>query len=190
MDIKILNSYDYKKTEWSGGTTTELFIHPEQAVFKSGEYDFRLSIATIEIEESVFTELEGVARTLMILEGEVTLAHEGQHSKKLKKFESDQFSGDWLTKCTGTCTDFNLMTKGKTSGILTPLINDGKFKIKLDSNFRFTFLYLHKGLISTSIDKVSLKLNKQQLMVIHSPKDTELTFDSMDLSELIRIDIK
>lgn len=62
-------------TKWSGGETTELFIYPENANYKAGNYQFRLSTATVEIEASTFTPLPGVDRTLIVLEGEMQLDH-------------------------------------------------------------------------------------------------------------------
>lgn len=37
------------------------------------------------------------------------LDHAGHHSATLKPFEQDYFMGEWKTKSTGSCTDFNLM---------------------------------------------------------------------------------
>jgi len=190
MEYRILSSIDYKKTKWSGGTTTELFIYPEQSEFKSGEYDFRLSIATVEIEETTFTKLEEVTRTLMILDGQITLSHDGHHESRLKKFESDQFSGDWTTKGRGTCTDFNLMTKNQTSGKLTPIINKKFTSLKLNPLHQFTFLYLLKGLVNTRIEDHEFQINQGDLLMVQSPIDTSISLSSDASSELIRVDIK
>lgn len=111
MEYEIKRPEDFKTTHWSGGTTTELYIYPEGADFKSGKFDFRLSIATINIDESDFTPLPGVDRTLLLLNGELQLIHEGHHRCKLLPFMQDSFKGEWSTKCLGTGTDFNLMTQ-------------------------------------------------------------------------------
>jgi len=81
-----------------------------------------LSTATVEVETSVFTPLEGISRTLLVLDGEMTLSHLGQHTKTCGKFEIDRFDGSWITSSVGKCTDFNLMTNGKTSGTLEGLM--------------------------------------------------------------------
>lgn len=190
MDTKIITPSDYKSAQWSGGTTTELYIYPEQSVFKSGDYNFRLSIASVEIEESIFTKLLDVNRTLMVLDGEVILRHEGHHEKKLKKFESDQFLGDWITKCVGTCTDFNLMTRGQTSGTLTSITLEGSKVVELSSGSQFTFFYLNKGMATIKIDTNKHQLNQSELILIKEPNGSEITISSNGLTEIIRIDIK
>ncbi|MDX2360628.1 MAG: HutD family protein [Crocinitomicaceae bacterium] len=112
---------------WSGGTTEELYIYPTSAKYAKMNFDFRISIATIEVEESTFTPLPKVSRTTLILDGEIELKHEGQYSKTLKKFESDSYDGGWETTSNGTCTDFNLMTRGKTTGkVETHTLEDGQ----------------------------------------------------------------
>lgn len=111
MQYLIKRPEDFKTTHWSGGTTTELYIFPEGANFSDRQFDFRLSIAIISIGESAFTPLSGVDRTLLLLEGELELIHEGHHRNKLMPLMQDSFKGDWSTKCLGTGTDFNLMTQ-------------------------------------------------------------------------------
>ena len=107
MSIQHFDASRIKKTNWSGGTTSELFIFPEGSEFNIGNYLFRLSIATVEIEESTFTRLPDVNRTLMVLEGILKLEHEGHHKATLKPLEFDNFKGDWNTKSWGKVTNFN-----------------------------------------------------------------------------------
>ena len=118
MKISILKSDTFKTTKWSGGTTTELYIHPEQAAYQNRDFDFRLSKAIVTDQESVFTPLPKTHRKLMVLEGSITLTHENQPSKQLSEFDVDTFDGDRKTSCAGSCTDFNLMMMGNTSGNL------------------------------------------------------------------------
>jgi environmental stress-induced protein Ves len=107
----ILRKKDYVTTPWSGGETTELLIQPQQANFSTRQFDFRISIATIRIEESVFTPLPGIQRTLLLLEGELQLEHRNHHIAHLKPFEQDSFMGNWETHCLGSGTDLNVMTQ-------------------------------------------------------------------------------
>ena len=140
-----LKAEDFKTTNWSGGTTTEFFIWPNGAEYKKGNFDFRLSTATVEVESSVFTPLEGVKRTLMVLSGEMTLKHEGQHTKKLGAFDQDQFNGGWTTHSEGTCVDFNLMCKGEITGALKHHSIDADSKLDLQSTAAKTLVYLYQG---------------------------------------------
>jgi uncharacterized protein len=102
---------DYTTTQWSGGETTEIIIYPRDANFSERKFEFRISIATIRVEQSTFTPLIGVRRTLLLLEGALQLSHNNQHTAHLTPYGQDQFLGDWETHCTGTGTDLNVMTK-------------------------------------------------------------------------------
>lgn len=79
---------------------------------------WRISSATMDIEESTFTHLPGFARELMVIDGETILEHEGKYKVTLKPFEKDSFMGDWTTKSFGRASDFNLMTSKDCSGSL------------------------------------------------------------------------
>ena len=105
MDVEIIKKSDTKIATWSGGTTSEIFIYPKESSFEQRDFNFRLSIATVEIEESEFTCLPDVNRTLMVLKGNLSLIHENQHTVQLKEFEQDSFKGDWNTKSKGKVTE-------------------------------------------------------------------------------------
>lgn len=155
--MKILSQQDFKTTKWSGGETTELFIYPEDANFASRDFQFRLSTATVEVEESTFTPLDDVSRTLVLLEGEMKLIHEEHHSKLLLPFDQDSFDGGWNTKSIGKCIDFNLMTKGGCKGSIEVMRNS--FHIDNHQN-QWTTIYCIKGDVN---DNVSVG----QLLVTH-----------------------
>lgn len=118
MEFKIIRQGELKTTNWSGGTTTELFIYPEGSVYSEGNFLWRLSTAKVEMEESVFTRLPGVSRVLMVLEGKLGLEHENHHKAVLDEFQQDSFMGDWTTRGFGRVRDFNLMMKRGCRGSL------------------------------------------------------------------------
>ena len=64
---------DFTTTNWSMGETTQLYIHPKTAEYGLRNFDFRVSRATVSDEMSIFTNLTGYERVLMILEGRTTL---------------------------------------------------------------------------------------------------------------------
>lgn len=96
-------------TTWSGGTTSQIAIYPQDAKYRDKNFIWRLSTATVDIEESTFTPLPGLSRVLMMMEGNMTLLHEGHHRADLRPFEYDRFSGNWTTRSIGRGRDFNLM---------------------------------------------------------------------------------
>ena len=113
MRVLHLKSEDYKTSAWAGGTTTELFIWPIGADYAKREFAFRISSATVELEESDFTPLMGVARWITPLSGGFTLTHPGKAPVKMAPLDTPYpFSGEEATHCVGQATDFNLMLKG------------------------------------------------------------------------------
>lgn len=103
-------------TNWSGGTTTQLFIYPEGSGYADRNFSFRISTATVETESSTFTSLPGFQRILMILKGSLAITHKNQHSRTLQPFDTDTFDGGWETSAVGMVTDFNLMMAADVKG--------------------------------------------------------------------------
>ena len=113
MQILHLDSQAYTVSQWSGGTTTEVFIWPKGANYATREFQVRISSATVELEESDFTALPGVTRYIVPLQGGFTLTHPGQSPVVMGPLtEPYRFSGEIATHCVGRATDFNLMLKG------------------------------------------------------------------------------
>lgn len=113
MQILHLTQKDYKTSQWSGGTTTELLIWPEGADYSKREFGVRISSATVELAESDFTLLPGVMRYITPLSGGFTLTHPGEAPVIMGPMDAPyRFSGETSTHCVGRATDFNLMLKG------------------------------------------------------------------------------
>ncbi len=116
MEIKRIHREDCKSSRWSGGTTTEFFLYPADGSYADRDFQVRVSSATVDLEESVFTSLPGVERWLTILKGEMRLIHTGRYEKELTPFVVEHFYGDWETKSIGRVVDFNLMLKDGAKG--------------------------------------------------------------------------
>lgn len=116
--VEIIRKEEQSISTWSGGTTTQLAIYPKDSEYKAHNFKWRLSSACVDIEESTFTSLPGIWRYIMIIEGEMSLQHEGHHSTLLKPYEQDSFSGGWTTKSIGRAKDFNLMLSEVCTGKL------------------------------------------------------------------------
>ena len=113
MKITQLTAADFRTSTWSGGTTTELFLYPENGSYAARDFLFRISSATVDLEESDFTPLQGVERNITPLEGSFVLAHPGAAPVMLPPLAPPyRFWGDVPTHCVGRATDFNLMLKG------------------------------------------------------------------------------
>lgn len=120
--VKVLTTNDYKTSKWSGGETTEIAIFPDGSSYKKRDFLWRLSSAAVTCEKSTFTNLPGIHRHLMLLQGSVTLGHEGSAPVKLIPFECDSFDGGIKTESVGIASDFNLMTAAGCDGRLSHFI--------------------------------------------------------------------
>ena len=120
--IAILRPADYVTTQWSGGTTTQLTIAPENAVYADRDFLWRVSSATVELEESDFTSLPDYERWISTLEGEIRLRHGEGAEIRLLPLQVHRFDGAAATRSRGRCRDFNLMLrKGRAAGTVEPL---------------------------------------------------------------------
>ena len=110
---------DYAVSQWSGGATTQIAIYPPDALYADRDFLWRLSSATVELEESDFTPLEDYQRWITVLEGSMILTHDGGCPIELTPGKVHEFDGGSQTRSVGRCTDFNLMLrKGKCRGVL------------------------------------------------------------------------
>ena len=119
IEVKVIRHAEQNTSNWSGGTTTELSIWPDGADYKERRFDWRISSARVDLDESTFTALPGIHRSLMILEGAIHLMQEGIRERNMTPLTTaDEFEGSWTTKSTGRCVDFNLMTSDKCRGAI------------------------------------------------------------------------
>jgi environmental stress-induced protein Ves len=120
--IRKLSPQDYAVSSWSGGITTQIAIWPPEAKYADRDFLWRISSATVELEESDFTSLPDYDRLIATLEGEIVLTHNGGAPLTLRPFEVHAFSGADATRSRGRCRDFNLMLRrGKVTGTMETL---------------------------------------------------------------------
>ena len=124
MDWKLLTREDYVTTSWSGGTTTQLSIAPEGAVYADRDFLWRLSSATVELDHSDFTPLPDYNRFLSVLEGGIQLKIDADEPVPVSPGKVVAFDGGVPVESWGQCVDFNLMVrKGKAQGAVSVLSN-------------------------------------------------------------------
>jgi len=132
-----------KTISWASGTSTELFVYPPDGDFQTRAFDFRISTATVEAEETNFSDFSGLTRILLILQGKLTLIHEGRYSKELDTFDQDRFDGSWITKSKGKVQDFNVMfNENYDASVLHLALQANKsLEIALDESKTFLFVF-------------------------------------------------
>lgn len=168
--IKILREQSMQISRWTGGTTKQLYIYPEDADYASRNFMMRLSIATTELEQSNFTPLEGVDRVISILEGKLELSHKGHHTSLLKPHDIDRFKGEWESFAIGKVKDFNLMLKGCKGDFFFKAL-DGHEKIIFPVEKGIFFMYCISGKVeleSCTLQQGELLITDQQVFNVHA----------------------
>ena len=167
--ITILKDKDYITSEWSGGKTTQMHIHPEDSQYKSIDFKWRISSATVELDESDFTQFDGVYRFITILENDLKLTHDYKEYIELKPFEIYEFRGDIKTHSYGKAKDFNLMLANGAKGKLESIYLDLDIALTLvnESGKNQTQLFFsYKEELSIKINDKQIWLNPKEILIL------------------------
>lgn len=191
MNIKIYKSEDYTPSRWTGGTTTQLAIFPEDSDYLKRNFIWRLSTATCDLEETTFSKLPDYDRVLMVLKGDVVLAHQDVRVARLGELEQDRFDGGYHTKSFGKITDYNLMTAKGNKGYLDviELTADSKeLEFEKDEElerFDVTF-YCRDGYATITAGSETFMLMPGQQMVASFVSGEDVKMSVMGDGNLIR----
>lgn len=194
MKYTVYHDKDMSVSRWTGGTTKQLAIYPENGDYLQREFIWRLSSATVEQEESKFSKLPDFNRVLMVLEGDVVLAHQDERVARLKQYEQDRFDGAFKTTSFGKITDYNLMTLKGNEGFLTyiPLSSEpSKVKFQEVGSFQknsFCF-FCAEGYGVVTLDGKPIMLSKGDQLVIDGDTDEKCQLTVMGEGSLIQAEI-
>lgn len=177
--MRIIRKEEYRKTFWSGGCTTEIYLYPEEGDYGKRQFDYRISSATIETEESVFTVLPGIARVILPLDNTMVLFH-GEAKIVLSPYEPYGFDGGMRTKSRGINRDFNLMMNHGKTGSVVVLIIDGETSIIEEAEN--TLYFYDKGTVPLGVggmildpgDSILIEKPERIEWVNHSPEQVIL----------------
>jgi len=195
MKYRIIRKTEHRITKWAGGTTTELFIFPENAQYAERNFLFRLSSATVEVEGSDFTRLPGYLRILMILEGEMEITHNGKYRKMLRKFEQDTFDGSWNTSSRGKAVDFNLMMAEGVSGSVKAVSLNANQPVNhvFCENDTFSGIYVFTGLVKVFLNDETAFLEGGDFLIMEgflqgsielvAGKDSQIIISSIQIAD-------
>ncbi len=179
----IIRNEDVLTTEWSGGTTSQLAISPDGAVYADRDFDWRLSSAEVNDEKSTFTPLPDYNRFLTIRKGALRLKHDDGDWYTLEEGDVAEFDGGSLTESEGKVTDYNLMVrKGKIEGSLdTEFLEDGETlamaPVKASET---TAIYLSRG------RSLGVRCNKKEVAELY--EGDLLIFEEGDTAEALCVD--
>ena len=168
---KVLKN-DFITTDWSGGTTSQIFIDPADSSVAEKDFDFRISSATCDLDSSSFTPYNDFNRFIIPITGELKLTVNGNEIN-LKPYEIYYFDGADEVISEGKVRDYNLIVrKGQKGSMYAKYLDNDR--IVIDSNYRnivifnydgkFTFSY--RGNISEFEDFSSVVLVKNESVEI------------------------
>ncbi len=195
MKCSLIKKSDCKTSDWRGGKTTELAIFPPTKKYIDRDFVWRLSSATIDLEESDFTKLAGYDRVIMPLEGEVVLTFNDEKTVKLRELEQTAFSGEWMTKSFGRITDFNLMTRrGAARGaldVIEPASEAARLSHESSSGDKTTHaLYLRDGYAVVNVGGDSYMLKCCDTLLLEYEEGEAPAYSIMGEGHIIRAVIR
>lgn len=188
MKFTLSSAKDRTTAQWAGGTTTQLAIYPAGTEYTKFNFLFRLSTATVEVEESTFTFMPGVTRHLMILEGALDIDHKGRYKKHMDKFGYDVFDGEWPTTAKGKVTDFNLMVREKASGKVQSIaLRDRQEEtIPFRSKVAYSGVYLLQGSVRVIAGTNATEMKTGDFLLCdHEGEEQIMHMQATSFSELI-----
>jgi environmental stress-induced protein Ves len=154
-DLLHLTAADARRLRWKNGlgVTEELAIWPREAAFEDGDFDWRISRASV-VEDGPFSEFPGFDRVLVVVEGDGLVLEHGDRAPRaeVRRLEPYAFAGDWPTIAElvgGPVQDFNLiLRRERVRGDVRPLrLDGGPATIEILSGH--SFLHALDGEIST-----------------------------------------
>ena len=193
MKCSLRKEENYSISNWTGGKTKELAIFPRASKYLDRNFIWRLSSATVELDESDFSKLPDYDRVIMVLKGSVVLTYDGKKTVKLNELEQDSFDGGWKTKSFGRITDFILMVRKGGDGILDIIRPDGEakdFSDTLNTERKNTThaLYCKEGYFVVNAGEEQKMVNSGELFVMEFGEETP-SYSIMGEGVIIRAQI-
>jgi environmental stress-induced protein Ves len=182
-------------SSWAGGTSREYYIYPPGASYGEKNFLVRLSSAASHQDTPCsYTDLPGITRHLIILEGTAKISHEGHHSLIMNPYDPvDVFDGAWKTVSQGKVTDFNLMLGQGAEGRMELIEHDRDIPLNRPNRVSHEWLGLFcaAGMAIINVAEKSFKLQKGDLLLLED-FSTELSFLRISALEgkLIRLDAR
>lgn len=131
-----------------GGTTTEIFVAPENAGLAGQPFDWRVSIADVA-GDGPFSPFPGYDRHIMAIEGRGMMLDGGPQGPidLTRPFVPRSFSGDWPVSgrlVSGPVRDFNLMARrGRYASRLE--MREAASDLRLDAASSILLIHLFDG---------------------------------------------
>lgn len=188
MKIERISKDEQSVSRWSGGQTRELYIAGGAADYAARDFTLRLSSATVETDESVFTPLPAFYRALMPLSAPVQLTHDAGKPIVLMPFQTDFFDGGAKTISRGRCQDFNVMW-AKDAPLTVSLEALQNFPCLLDGAVE-DFYYAYRGDFFFDTRQENLHLTEGSLLHLEQAGVTRIRQRKTDGARLIHVAVQ
>ena len=179
LNYKIYSNENRNVSKWIGGESAELLISPADAQLEDRSFDWRIASAITTAEEYEFSDFSGFMRHIMVLDGKLTMIHDGHHTISLKPFEQDYFDGGWKSKGFGACRDINLILSKDYEGKLIVCENNSTCFLKDITQNHFLsshcVVYCPSGQIS-----IAAFCDKKLIMKIDLDEGELILFENLD----------
>jgi len=116
-ELVLQKAVDARRVPWKNGrgVTAELAVFPAGTAFEHGDFDVRVSRATID-EAGPFSAFPGFDRVIVVLDGDGLVLDHGDAAPRarVRPLEPYAFSGDWPTTAeltNGPVADFNVIVR-------------------------------------------------------------------------------
>ena len=185
--IKLIKHNQQITTNWSGGTTSELFIYPLGANYASRDFLFRISTATVQTETSTFTDLTGFKRILMLLNGNLTITHNQTNTHHLTPFTPHFFDGGWQTNAQGLVTDFNVIFRPEVNANIEVLKLDTNQQITITNNGTMLFIYVIDGSLYLEDNEEQWHLYEKDFV---STDHTQYSINPKTTSTIVKVTVR
>lgn len=164
--MQIIKQNQQQTTNWSGGTTTPLFIFPVDSAYASRDFLFRISTATVQTATSIFTDLTGYQRIIMLLQGNLSITHNNEVTHHLKPLIPHFFDGAWKTTAIGKVTDFNVIFKPEIKAHIDVVLLSANQSNQIQTSKDFICLYLAKGQITIRENQHTYNLYEHDFVLL------------------------
>lgn len=161
-----------------------------------GEHGFTWKLSLLEMiqEQSELSRMPDYDQVLMVLEGDVVLAYEGQRVSRLKELEQDRFDGAFYTKVFGRAVCYNLTVRKGNAGyldVLKPEQQRQEPEQESAEGYRQVcqVFYCRQGYSVVTFAEETCMIKAGQQLVISYPAGEKLSLGIMGEGVLIRAQI-
>ncbi len=191
MKYTLYKEEDYKITPQMGGNTKELAVFPKTAEYLERNFIWRMSLDTVNAEETTFSRLTDYDRVLVVLEGETVLSYENQRVARLANLEQDRFDGAWKTHSFGSFSSINLMVRKGCEGYIDLIFPKKEADIlpvpaESEKTNAEHILYCSEGYCVVTCGRESIMMKEGQTLVISCCESKQPEYSVMGEGTLIR----